>query len=150
MKLAFYKAKQPHNKYKLDGLVDALTGGYGYSHVELVFPDGTCFSSSVLDGGTRFKKINLNPERWVVVDLPNSLFTPKYSADRVHMRASKILNRGYDHLGILFYHLIPFKIQDNGKWWCDEAVCWALGMRKFRNNPNKLAKMVGLGPAKFY
>lgn len=40
-----------------------------YSHCELVV-GGVCYSSSAMDGGVRGKKINLDPEKWDVIDLP--------------------------------------------------------------------------------
>ena len=56
MKLAFYKAK---HGTKIDKIVAAAIGSE-YSHVELVFSDGICFSASPRDKGVRFKTINLD------------------------------------------------------------------------------------------
>lgn len=41
-----------------------------YSHCELVVDGGYCYSSSAMDGGVRGKVINLDPEKWDVVELP--------------------------------------------------------------------------------
>ena len=40
-----------------------------YSHCELVI-NGVCYSSSVMDGGVRAKVIELDPEKWDLIDLP--------------------------------------------------------------------------------
>ena len=40
-----------------------------YSHCELVV-DGVCYSSSLMDGGVRSKQIDLKPEHWDLIDLP--------------------------------------------------------------------------------
>lgn len=40
-----------------------------YSHCELVV-GGLCYSSSIMDKGVRAKAIDLEPEKWDVIDLP--------------------------------------------------------------------------------
>src|SRR4051794_3882466 len=40
-----------------------------YSHCELVI-DGICYSSSAMDKGVRRKAIDLDPEKWDLIDLP--------------------------------------------------------------------------------
>lgn len=40
-----------------------------YSHCELVV-DGWCYSSSAMDKGVRRKRINLDPEKWDLIELP--------------------------------------------------------------------------------
>ena len=40
-----------------------------YSHCELVV-GGLCYSSSIMDKGVRAKVIDLDPEKWDVIDLP--------------------------------------------------------------------------------
>lgn len=66
MRLAFYKASAGGS---LDHLIDKLSGGNGYSHVELVFSDGMFYSSSGQDGGCRFKSIEQD-NKWTYFDLP--------------------------------------------------------------------------------
>jgi hypothetical protein len=41
-----------------------------YSHSELVFSDGMAFSCSWLDGGARLKRIEFDPGRWHIIDVP--------------------------------------------------------------------------------
>ncbi len=65
MNLIFYIAK---NANYFDRVVAFATRG-PYSHAEIQLSDGMCFSSSPLDGGTRFKKIVVNPAHWVVVSI---------------------------------------------------------------------------------
>lgn len=146
MKVAFYRADRSTTRRWMAKFADWITGNYGYSHVELIFSNGLSFSSSDRDGGTRFKNIKYDPSRWVIYEIPASA---SYEYRTFH-RAKEIAGQKYDYLGILFYHLIPIKLQGNNRWWCDEAVSYALGFRNFRKNPNKLAKFFGLKPAKEY
>ena len=92
--------------------------------MELLFSDGTCFSSSYLDGGTRFKKIDLKPGRWrrVAVRLNGPV-------QETALRAwcEERIGREYDWLGIIGFAL-PGRIQDSGKCYCSE-VC-AAGLRE--------------------
>lgn len=41
-----------------------------YSHVELLAPNGLCYSSSPRDGGVRAKVFELLPEDWELIPLP--------------------------------------------------------------------------------
>ena len=43
--------------------------GSVYSHCELVV-SGLCYSSSIMDKGVRAKVIELEPDKWDVIDLP--------------------------------------------------------------------------------
>jgi hypothetical protein len=150
MKIAFYRADHASTRlHKITAwLIDKWTGSHGYSHVELVFSDGQCFSSSYPDGGCRFKQINVNSGRWVVIDLDRQVHHLNETQARV--RAQKLVDSQckYDVRGILFYQIFNWKTQDKNRWWCDEAVAWACGIQPFRNNPNKLAKMLGVPAAK--
>lgn len=49
-----------------------------YSHCELVV-DGMCYSSSAMDKGVRCKQIELDPEKWDIIDLPWA--DPQYVKD---------------------------------------------------------------------
>lgn len=65
MKIAFYIA---YHGDIYDWLISLVTLSK-YSHCEIVFSDGMCASSSVRDGGIRFKKIDLSDEKWEVFTL---------------------------------------------------------------------------------
>lgn len=64
MKIAFYKAK--HGK-KLDKVISIFTLSK-YSHCEIVFSNGECWSSSSREGGVRGKYIELG-DHWDVFEL---------------------------------------------------------------------------------
>ena len=116
MKIAFYKAFQ-RKSTKLDILIAIVTLGK-YSHVEWVFSDGMCFSSSYRDKGTRFKKINLDPAQWKMYNVICS------RQQELKLRAfceghEKV---GYDAIGAIF-SAIPFLvIQRTSKYFCSELV----------------------------
>lgn len=40
-----------------------------YSHCEFVFSDGLCGSSSLVDGGVRIKRIELDPSKWDIFEV---------------------------------------------------------------------------------
>ena len=64
VQLALYKA----NGNWINRLIRWWTGSQ-YSHCELVVR-GTCYSSSVRDGGVRAKVMALPSDKWDVIDLP--------------------------------------------------------------------------------
>lgn len=135
MKIAFYKSNKGT---LLDWLINFLTGRYGFSHVELVFPTYTkgnltlCFSASPRDNLVRFKYINLNTDSWVVLDLPN------IDEKQTYKKTLDFLGKKYDYIGILFWFLIPLKKQANNKWWCSEITAKLIGIKNYRIHPNEL------------
>jgi hypothetical protein len=117
MKLAFYRAIA-------GGLLDwliAMRHWGKYSHVELVFSDGLSFSSSIRDGGVRFKRIEYKPDRWDFLDLP--ITAPEEYI--VRRWAEDQLGKGYDKPGILAY-INPLRKQDPNRYYCSEICCEAL------------------------
>jgi hypothetical protein len=68
MKIIFYLSV---NGNWWDKIVAWWTCGK-YSHCELLFSDGICFSSSPRDGGTRFKKIDIISEHWNEIEISSS------------------------------------------------------------------------------
>jgi hypothetical protein len=58
VQLAMYKGKGQIGNAGIRWWTDSK-----YSHCELVI-DGNCFSASMMDGGVRFKKINLDSNNW--------------------------------------------------------------------------------------
>lgn len=133
MKLAFYKASSGN---WLDKAINLFTGLYGYSHVELVFSDGMCFSCSPRENETRFKKIDLDDDKWVVVDVECS----DTKEELIREQAEKLVGKKYDWWGIFFYFVIPLKKQSDGKWWCSEICAYLLKWIIFRVHPNRMAK----------
>lgn len=128
MKIAFYKGK----KKIFNRLVSWWTKG-PYSHVELVIYGNACFSSSMQDGGVRFKQIDLTDGNWDVFELPGD-----YSAEDAYHWFANHLGAKYDLLGLVGF----VNRSENGekdKYFCSEAVAEALGMHEcWRYDPNTL------------
>ena len=117
MKLASYKGTRPG----FPGLFNVATRAWlhgPYSHTELVFSDGMCASSSFLDGGVRFKRIDLDPAKWDLVDCPG---------DEAYARAwfKKHDGEPFDVLGLIGF-VGPRGLQNQWKWFCSESIGAAL------------------------
>lgn len=129
MKIAFYKGRtKPFNI-----VVSWWTRG-PYSHCEAVFSDGLCASSSFLDKGVRFKKIDLTPDHWDIIDIPD--------VDEAEIRAWFNLHLGekYDVVG-LFSVLTPIP-ENKHKWFCNESIGAAMGVSgPWRFCPNSFASL---------
>jgi hypothetical protein len=113
VRIAFYRADR-------GTWIDRLIGSYDrgpYSHVELVFSNGVCFSSSYRDGGTRFKQIDLDDGKWDVFDLPR---VSDSDEDDLWLWCRDQAGVKYDLIGVLAFKL-PFR-QDGRRWFCSE-VC---------------------------
>jgi len=120
MKVLFYRAKYGNWQ---DRFVALWTWG-PHSHCELMFSDGSCFSASARDGGTRFKKITFLPERWSAIEIDIEDEEPL----RDWCRSNAGL--GYDWRGIAWFLPTPLPhIEDRNKWYCSE-IC-AVALRKF-------------------
>ena len=130
MKVAFYKSK----KRLFNRLVSWWTNG-PYSHVELVLETMVCgyvcASASNLDGGVRTKKMDLPKGTWDIIDVPvDNLAAIAWFAEHE--------GQPYDLLG-LFGFIGRRGTQDQGKWFCSEAVAAALGYTEpWRYDPNTL------------
>jgi hypothetical protein len=92
-----------------------------FSHVELVFSDGQCASSSFMDSGVRFKTIGFSSDDWVFVDLPPALERQAFAWFDFHE------DDGYDLLGNIHFVLSPIG-NNKDRWFCSEAVAAALGI----------------------
>ena len=131
MRAAFYKGTRPKIQGLYNILVRAVTKGV-YSHCELVFSDGQCASSSFIDGGVRFKRIDFDSDHWDFIDLPDEL-EPK-----AREWFEKHNHQHYDILGNVRFVFWPVSEEKN-KWFCSEAMAKALGLdQAWRYDPNTL------------
>ena len=89
MKIAFYKGR----KRIFNRLVSWWTRG-PYSHCELVLDDGVSISSSFMDNGMRYKRIDFNPDHWDFIDIGPE--TPI-----IRERIKGILGYKYDFIGLI-------------------------------------------------
>lgn len=116
MKLALYKGK----KRLFNRVASFLTKG-PYSHVEILFSDGMCGSSSDIDGGVRLKVINLEDGNWDVIDLPGD-------EEKARRWFENHTGEKYDYIGLTRF--VWSKSRGiYGRWLCSEAVMEALGYR---------------------
>lgn len=115
MKLALYKGK---------GLVgNALIRWWTrsiYSHCELVI-DGISYSSSLMDGGVRAKRIDHTPAHWDFVELP--------WADKLAVLTLYDQTKGepYGWLDLLWRQVLN-RPGDARGWFCSEWCAAALGL----------------------
>lgn len=114
-----------------------------YSHVELVFEDGTWFSSSELDGGVRAKKIKDDKNHWDYIEI------------KVNDRNYKIVRKWcenktgnkYNMLGIFFSQVINTRwFLGREDYFCSEFCTKALQQIKMLCGEDA----VGVSPAKLY
>lgn len=140
MQIAFYKGTRPGIPGLFNRAVRWWTRG-PYSHCELVLwrlADGraVCGSSANLDGGVRRKIIDLDPERWDVIDLPWLKQGPVLDWFMQHD------GEAYDTLG-LFGFVWRRGDGDRDRWYCSEACAAAMGFdESWRFDPNTLAAVV--------
>ena len=143
MKIACYIGS--HKKDRLSvrlgwALVRFVQRGHfcNVTHVEAIlaeYDDGTVDigSSSLRDGGVRIKyRVHLNPENWLIIDVP------VFNTSRAVRWFNKHNGEKYDTLGAVASAL-PFRLNSANKWFCNEAVGAAAGL----NSPEIF------GPAQF-
>lgn len=116
VQLAMYKGE--------GGAFNALTrwwAGSIYSHCELVV-GGTCYSSSLMDGGVRGKVINLDSGNWDLTELPWA------SADAVLEHFQRTDHVRYGLISLAFSQLLNRNRVSEGAQFCSEWCADALGL----------------------
>ena len=105
-----------------DWIIRTLTGS-PYSHCELAVPCAggqyDCYSSSIRDGGVRFKTMPLPPEKWDLIPVDAS-------PEQVHEALAATFGAKYDWLGAT--GVIARWRHDRYKWFCSEWCAMALGL----------------------
>ena len=93
-----------------------------YSHVELVAPNGLCYSSSPRDGGVRAKVLELLPDDWELAPLP--------WADYLHIKHffDRTKSNPYDFVGAIVGQALAAKAHIDGAYFCSEWCAEALGL----------------------
>lgn len=121
VRVALYKAGKGR---WWDRLIGARTGSK-YSHVELVLPDGTCWSASPREGCVRGKRIDLGDGKWDVVEV-----RLRRDSQISRMEGFCLAQQGarYDWPGVISVGLAPLPGVQVPRWWfCSEFVSAALG-----------------------
>ena len=132
MRAAFYKSVRPG----LQGIYSRgvrLVDRGPYSHCELIFSDGLSASASYIDKGVRLKRIDYDPAHWDILDLPG------FDEAAARTWCGSRVGHGYDLLGNLRFSFGGVQ-DDDGKWFCSEALMAALGFAEpWRFGPNGAA-----------
>ena len=141
--LALYKGRKDGKGAKVqlarltDWAVRKITHGQ-YSHCEIVIDLGgkfECYSASWRDGGVRRKLIHLQPEKWDLIELPETV------AEQARALYSKTLCAKYDVWGV-FATVIPYVKGNRTRWFCSEWCAMALSFpQPEKYSPNSLAKL---------
>lgn len=92
-----------------------------YSHCELVI-EGVCYSSSIMDKGVRAKVIDLEPDKWDVIDLPWS------DQGAVLEYFAKTDSNTYGWLSLIGGQLFNRNQTDSDSQFCSEWCAAALGL----------------------
>ena len=107
-----------------------------HSHCELVV-DGMAYSSSVMDGGVRAKRIAFNPENWDFVALPDE-FAPRILA---HYQATRGADYGWRDL--LLSQVLNTGRDEDGAAFCSEWCAAAVGLpNPTTYNPKTLGELL--------
>lgn len=139
MKIAFYKGRS-----RLFNLFVSWWTRGPYSHCEAVFDYGPgvasptlCASSSFMDGGVRFKMIDLTQDHWDIIDVP------VVDQERVYAWFNEHKGEAYDALGLLSTSTPIPDMQH--RWFCNEAVGAAAGLQEpWRFTPNSFSRVCEL------
>lgn len=115
---AFYKGRLSGAR----GAFNAVTCWWlrgAYSHCEWVFSDGLCGSSSLVDGGVRIKRIELDPTKWDVwpVDVAEAAVREWFGHH---------VGQPYDTLGVAGFVARRLGHNKDG-WFCAEAMAASAG-----------------------
>lgn len=139
--LALYKGKKTGSGIKVlaarfsDWTIRKITHGQ-YSHCEIAIDCGgkfECYSSSWRDGGVRRKIIQLTPDKWDLIELPEN------AAQQARELYRQTLGAKYDVWGV-FATVFPRITGSLKKWFCSEWCAQALGLEKpAQYSPNSLA-----------
>lgn len=97
------------------------------THVEAILTehdDGSVDigSASIRDGGVRVKKTYLNPNHWMIVDVP------KFSVTKARKWFADHAGEKYDSRGA-FASAFPIQWKQHNKWFCNESVGASVGMK---------------------
>lgn len=124
MQIIFYKAE--YGGF-LDKFISWCTNG-PFSHCELLFSDGVCFSSSPRDNGCRFKKIHILPERWVHLPIETTKESEIFELCKLEE------GKKYDWFGA-FGFIIPFLSASDNRWFCSELCSHMINIATDQDNP---------------
>ena len=140
--ITFYKKKRKIDSLQtayfrfMDGMIRLFTWSK-YSHCEIAIKpkknstEYICYSSSVRDGGVRFKTMALNPADWDIFELP------EVTEKKVKDFYEETKGMKYDFLGAVGSVLHTREIPN--KYFCSEWCSAVLGLTKpYKYSPGRL------------
>jgi hypothetical protein len=149
IRIHLYRADR-QDEHKLDDIIAGWTKLLNkdtppYSHAEIQFPDGQCFSSTIRDGksGTRFKHVTellKNKHRWDTYYKK----VAEWELKVYRSRAESINNRPYYISGLFLDFCLPFGWLSSAvggalnRWYCSQAVWYVLTGVRRRVSPRRL------------
>lgn len=144
IKIAFYKGEG----LRRDKFVRWWTGS-PYSHVEIILPTGMMAGiRPPYDSVIRKRSSDgIIEDDWEIVELP----VTKGQFELIKEFIKNTTGHGYDWIGMIASHLMPFKVSVPNKWYCSEWVAYALAVSKVI--PKKqfdLLKLARIPPGKLY
>ena len=132
MMLAFYKAE---HGTKIDKIVAAAIESE-YSHVELVFSDGICFSASPRDKGVRFKTINLDNGKWDLYKIDKQFYE-----EMLKKQVKRFEGQPYDTLGAIGSG-IGIPLYSTKKKFCSLIIACIFQLDNINQNPESLRRIL--------
>ena len=141
MKIAFWKVWPSSQDFmtKIESrLIDSCSGWGGYWHTDLLFDDGTAFTSTLSTGTEILKRVYV-PGEWTFIDV--GLFP-----DEATLKAWALKHVGYpyDLFGLLGFITGDYDIERN-KYFCSEIVVDTMqiagifkGLVGYKTSPNEL------------
>jgi len=129
-------ALRKHDRRLSARAIQWWTGSY-YSHCEIVV-DGWCYSSSVMDKGVRRKRIDLNPEKWDLIEMPWA------SADDVQHYFAQTDHYRYGWPSLITSQLLNLNRPVKGAEFCSEWCANAVGLPSASSySPGSLGDICG-------
>lgn len=95
--------------------VEAILAEHGDGSVDIG-------SASIREGGVRIKTTKLNPEHWIIVDVP------KWSVVKARKWFAEHSGEKYDSRGA-FASAFPIQWKQKDRWFCNESVGASAGMK---------------------
>lgn len=144
IKVAFYKGEG----LRRDKFVRWWTGS-PYSHVELIMPSGAMAGIRPPDDPIIRKRNSseMIGEEWDLVSIPVNISQLNLIRDFIDNTAG----HGYDWVGMIASHLMPFKVSIPNKWYCSEWVAYALAVSKvIPKRQSFLYKSARISPGRLY
>lgn len=123
--MALIAGYKPHKLTDIGGYAICAWTRSPYSHVEVVI-DGLCYTSSLMDGGVRVKKIDLSGAHWDLLD------ASWINTDRVIEFYERTKGEPYGYLDLISQHVLRLPWHQSKGWLCSEWIAAAANLPNSR------------------